>query len=395
MGLGQQDQIQHLRRLLRTGRSASGSAEKSHQSESLGEAPVHADDVLHHVDTVLNRLPPDEVGDPAEFKLALQILMAHAEPALRKVLAPQAPKILVPDEAAALEALIIPDGSRPSFLLYDGQIKADHPFLGIWKDEMVCFGHTLRKLAAAVGRIQVPNGGPHNYSGTGTLVGEKLVLTNLHVVNHARNELGVGMCPQGDGLLNVFGDWVIDFVGESGTATCNQWRIKQVRVPKGAGEIFAGLDAAVLCIEPYNEQKTADLPTPVKLSADIDYATGSASPSFATIGFPGWPKTTGPKAVTVDWDFVIKKLFNERFGLKRVAPGKVLHPIGSVAESGHVLTHDATTFGGASGSLLFAWKNDDSPAFALHFAGATLTANYAVSLHKVADALRAIGLDIH
>jgi hypothetical protein len=43
---------------------------------------------------------------------------------------------------------------------------------------------------------------------------------------------------------------------------------------------------------------------------------------------------------------------------------------------------------------VFAWKDEGTPAFGLHFSGATLSANNAVSLHKAADALRNIGVPI-
>ena len=98
----------------------------------------------------------------------------------------------------------------------------------------------------------------------------------------------------------------------------------------------------------------------------------------------------------MDWHFVLTTLFGNRFGVKRVAPGRFRLAPGSVQGDAfdRVMSHDATTFGGASGSLMFAWKDQGTPGYGLHFAGATLSANYALSLHRAADALKAIGVPL-
>jgi len=386
---------EHGSRLLKIMRRGANS--KVFETEDAGGTdgpPRHVDEVLQDVETALNTLPKDEIGDEAEFRKAFGLLFQHAETTLKKALAPDGPGLLDLDELGSLEALVIADGSRPSFLLRDGQIPPNHPFLGMWKPDFEGRGSIVSRLAERVGRIQPPDGGPANYSGTGTLVdaARGLVLTNYHVVNHARNRLGVAM--EGSGpILRVTGDWVIDFAGETGSSTRKRWRINEVRLPNGVGESFDGIDAAVLRIEPFEAGETS-LPAPlIMLSDDADYASGAAVQSLITIGFPGYPDTTAPAGAKVDWNWVIGTLFNNRFGLKRVAPGTIRRAAGvAVPRAAHVLAHDATTFGGASGSLVFAWKDEAQPAFALHFAGATLTDNYAAALHSVHAALRELGL---
>ncbi|HUD33475.1 MAG TPA: trypsin-like peptidase domain-containing protein [Variovorax sp.] len=385
-------------------RAAREAAPSAAGMESGGAGvPVHPDDVLARLDSVVKCMPADEVGDPAEFKKALNTLLQHGDPALRKLLQDDTPtpQHLSGDEVGSLEAIIVADGSRPSFLLREGTYPKDHPFLGSWQDEMKDYRDALRRTAACVGRLQVPQGSSGVYNGTGTLVpaldkGEFLVLTNLHVVEHARNKSGVKMVEAPDKTrLSVKGDWVIDFIGESANPARNRWRVREVRLPKGAGVSFSGVDAAVLRIESFSDE--SKLPeAAVRLSGLADYALGEGSASLVTIGFPGEPNTATPAGAQIDWNFVIKTLFNNRFGLKRVAPGRFKTRVGSVPEDtqGHVLSHDATTFGGASGSLLFAWREEAEPAFALHFAGANSVANYAVSLHKAAAALRETGLKI-
>lgn len=384
-----------LRRIIRGDALGGPSGPSGRRTESTGGTAPRPDDLLHRVDMVLKQLPPDEVGDPDKFRKAVATLLQHAEPALKKVLAPAAETLFDPDERASLEALIIPDGSRPSFLLRGGQIAKDHPFLGIWKGDFEGFGTDIAKLAACVGRIQPPDGGPARYSGTGTLIDrdQGLVLTNYHVVVDARDTFKVRLEGAGQ-VLKVLDDWVIDFDGETGTTRRNRWRIKEVRLPQGVGTGLKGLDAAVLRIEEFDPAESILPDQSIVLSGDPDHASGAAVQSLITIGFPGPPDTSASLNGKVDWKWVIGTLFNNRFGLKRVAPGRMRGGVGqaSLINAAHVLTHDATTFGGASGSLLHAWKDAYSPAFALHFAGATLTDNYAVGFDPVKIALHEVGM---
>lgn len=365
----------------------------------VATAPIHADDVLSRLDEVVKHMPANEVGDEADFKRALATLLGHGEPALRKLLhpSPTSTPVFSQDDLASLEAVVIADGTRPSFLLREGSFAPDHPFLGSWKNEMTDVRPTLRRLAGCVGRLQLPNGGPAKYNGTGFLVdaNDCLVLTNYHVVMHARTFSGVAMSGT-DTKLTVNGAWVIDFNGEVDTEQKNRWLVKEVRLPVGFGVSFDGLDAALLRIEPYDSDESKLPPPAIVLSGDPNYASGARAPTLGTIGFPGYPDKTLPDGATVDWHFVITTLFNNLFGLKRFAPGEFRDGIGSVAgdQFGHVLSHDATTFGGASGSPVFGWKDEGSPAFALHFAGLNTEANYALSLHKAKAALRAVGAPI-
>lgn len=383
-----------LRGLMRQPGSA-GRAESTLDNADL----QHPDDVLAPLHDLEKRLPVDEVGDPDIFRYHLRDLLKAGEPAVRKLLlgTPQEVQNLSQGELATAEAVVISNGTRPSFLLREGRYQQDHPFLGKWAGDMAAFQPYLSDLAGRVGRLQPAAGGAADYNGTGTLVdaAKALVLTNYHVVEHARDFSRIAMEPKNN-VWRVKGDWVIDFCGETGTTKRCRWRVVEARLPRGYGVSFSGLDAAVLRIEPIGDESTMPAcAVPLVLSGDANYAIGSGSKVLATVGFPGEPDTTTPPQGSVDWNYVVKVLFNNRFGLKRVAPGEFLHGVGSVAGApAHVLTHDATTFGGASGSLVFAIREDNVPAFALHFAGETLSANYALSLHATADALKEIGLDI-
>ena len=366
------------------------------RAESATRRPSHPSDVLSRVHDILRQMPADEVGDPAAFQKAYTTLLKHGESALKEVAVAADARRLSPDHLGSLEAIVIADGSRPSFLLRNGgRFDPNHPFLASWHDDMLAFAPDLRRLAASVGRIQPVNGNAANYFGTGTLIDHNkgLVLTNFHVLDAARETPGISI-DGGDRELKVTGDLVIDFDAESGTTSRNRFRVVPASLPEGFGIGFAGMDAAVLRIEPIDPQSKLPAYAPA-LSVDPDLSSGSST-TLVTVGFPGEPIPDNPPGATVDWHFVLTTLFGNRFGVKRVAPGRFRLAPGSVQGDAfdRVMSHDATTFGGASGSLMFAWKDQGTPGYGLHFAGATLSANYALSLHRAADALKAIGVPL-
>ena len=250
------------------------------------------------------------------------------------------------------------------------------------------------KLAKSVGRIQPVGGHASKFSGTGTLVKADpgLVLTNYHVIQHAKNRFGVAMTPAGD-HWKVDGDLEIDFAGEAGSSDEQRFRIIEVRFPQGSGETFAGIDAAICRIVPHNGDTTTVMPKPAEvLSANDDYINGSIT-SLALIGFPAPPQFDNQD---VDWDWVVRTLFGYRFGVKRLAPGLFTEKLGNNQNDTKKLAigHDATTFGGASGSLVAAWLDNKTPAFALHFGGLTRKGNYALSFKAAQAALAAIGVPV-
>ena len=110
--------------------------------------------------------------------------------------------------------------------------------------------------------------------------------------------------------------------------------------------------------------------------------------SFCAIGFPGPPEYAIGVHDGVDFGWVHNQLFGGRYGLKRIAPGKVHRAIGTLSDDPRHWTfgHDLTTLGGSSGSPVIAWL-DGGGAFGIHFAGATAESNYAHSAFAAKDAL--------
>lgn len=336
----------------------------------------------------LGAMAPSDAEEPKR-RQALSVLLTHAEPALQKVKAGNF--ALSTDELCAMEAIIIADGSRPSFVLRGSRVAMDDPFIGAWEGPLVASRDAIERVAAAVGRIQPAGGNASYYIGSGTLVdrAERLVLTNFHVIEQARTLHGIAMHNDG-GRLVVEGDFEIDFAAESGVLDTRRFKIAEVRLPEGAGAVFGGFDAAVCKLEPLDEGIV--LPNAVTpLSSAAEYATGEVS-SLALVGFPSEPSKD--KGDEVDWNFVMTELFGRRFGVKRLAPGRFRHGLGTHPKDlgKRAIGHDATTFGGASGALVAAWLDGGAPGFALHFGGETVESNYALSFAKARAVLEPLGV---
>ena len=359
-----------------------------------------ADDVFHRIDGLMKAMPPSEIGDPEAFRRALELLRRHGHATLSHLasLGANAVSEATPDQASALEAVVIADGSRPSFLLRDGLAPDDHPFLGTWANDVAAFRFNMQTLAKAVGRVQPTGGHASFFIGTASLIdrGKMLALTNYHVLDDARVKFGIPMTQAGQ-KVTVHRGLEIDFVGEADSLASNRFKVVEAILPAGYGRGFGRLDAAVLRIEPVNDRSS--LPDAVvTLSSEKGYMTGEANrlPSLCTIGYPGLPPRQSGKTGEVDWNFVTTALFGGRFGLKRLAQGSFHRSLGSDEEDaiGIAFGHNATTFGGASGSQIIAWRDNGSPCFGLHFGGGTGKANWAVSIAAVADALRAVGVPV-
>ena len=248
-------QTEHLRRLVavRSRAMRGGGLESVDQDEALAAGPG-ADDVTGRVEArlheVLQRMPADEVGDPREFRRALETLLLATQRTARKLDAdPEA--ALSRGEALTLEAVVRTDGSRPSLLIRNGMVDAEHPLAGDWGPALADTAARLRGKLQAVGRIEPAFASPRNFFGTGWVVdaGKGLVLTNLHVLEAMWGRLSNVMARTASGFRILDGAF-IDFAAETGAVAPNRFRIVEA-TPSGIdGPGFARLDAALLKVEP-------------------------------------------------------------------------------------------------------------------------------------------------
>jgi serine protease len=353
------------------------------------------------VDDFLAQLSPEERGDPREVKRALDLLHRLGRPAYgRLVRSDGVEEKLSPDERVALEAVIMTDGSRPTFLLRNGAVDETLPQARAWLDDLVGARQAIKKAARATCRIEpARGGGPGTYFGTGALINDEkgYVLTNFHVLNKILRQSSTlrasGPTPN---TFRIFGGVRVDFDGETGSTSQISCRVVEAIIPPGAGQTEGMIDAVLLRIEP---GQGFTLPAKVTLSIDTDPVRGAVA-SLCVIGFPANPGARDIEGSSdIDWNDVISKLFNNRFGLKRLAPGKVSAMLGSIPgpDQSRIFGHDATTLGGSSGSIVFSWRDGGNPGVGLHFRGSlgsqsSERGNSCHAFGPIAEQLRSIGV---
>jgi lambda repressor-like predicted transcriptional regulator len=285
------------------------------------------------------------------------------------------------------EALVRLTG-RPALRVRDGSVDLADARVGHWHDELFLLldqSQLVERMRAA-GRIDAD--GAH--MGSGSVVGPGLVLTNRHVLQAFAAPVPRRENPE---RWELTSDAVtIDFAEEPSSATAaTRFRVTGV-VGAGASYIdpqsldFSDLDAALLTVETTNAAGKA-LPQPVGLvrkATRLDKAS-----KLLVVGYPARPGVLPTKNGEIDLDVVrrLGELFGLDYGTKYVAPGEVASSVGTLQGDTPrwVVSHDATTLGGNSGSCIFDFAGPQG-AVALHFGGGWLRANYAHSLGASARA---------
>ncbi len=259
--------------------------------------------------------------------------------------------------AVSLET-IVREG-RPALLIQGKQIKFDGAAADtaakVMIDRLRNATAKVEPLIPLVGRIDVANyPGTMPYAGTGWLVGENLVVTNRHVA-----ELISG---SNDGQFvfrpGRFGEELqvsMDYLRELGSNVTDAVRVKGVlwieRDPAQADIAF--LEVA---------GRTTSTSRPFFSLAAND---APANREVAVIGYPA----RAPAHIIPDQEWM-DQIYGSTYDIKRIAPGLV------GANSRGWATHDCTTLGGNSGSVVVDLQSGE--AVALHFAGLYLIENYAV-----------------
>lgn len=214
----------------------------------------------------------------------------------------------------------------------------------------------INPVIPLVGRIDVENyPGNLQYVGTGWLIAENLVATNRHVASLiAREQSGKYVF-----LPGRFGDPLrvsVDYRHELDVKAKAPAKVLSVTwiQPDSKKADFALLEVA----------RRTDGTFP----KNIILADSDAPPDHpvAVIGYPA----RAPKEVIPDQERM-DRIYGGAYDVKRVAPGLM----GNTSPEGWA-THDCTTLGGNSGSVVVSMES--GKAVALHFAGLYLIENYAV-----------------
>jgi hypothetical protein len=284
-----------------------------------------------------------------------------------------------------LEAVILTGGERPSLLVKGGFIDLEAADIGEWVGQLGHMQTEIRKVISSVGRINIPQ--DPGFAGSCFAIAEGIVLTNRHVLE----EIADWTEPDA-WKLRWPQSTTVDFVGEDDADGATKFRVTGVAFagpdPINRMLNFAHLDMAILRVDPASDPKP--FPKPVTFERDIAQPEGDRD--LYVVGFPGrprewtWDGTPKPGFETAE---VISTIFNHKFGVKRLAPGKVQTGAGQVAGDGKgwICTHDASTLAGSSGSCVVDMKSGGNRIVALHFAGLARGQNWAHAAARLRDIL--------
>jgi Trypsin-like peptidase domain len=361
------------------------------ESTGAEAGPPPPDDIADRIEDTLSRIPAEEISDPKEFRQALDTLLRETRRATHTLASAGQ---LSPGELNALEAVVHTDGTRPTLLVRDDSYDPQHPLAGDWAGALTDIHADVGVIAKAVGRIEPVNGTAHSYFGTGWVIDTDggLILTNLHVLEKIWQTFPDVVVRAGNDF-QILDSVYIDFAAEAGRTRTDRFRVVQA-TPSGVnGSGYARLDAAVMRIEPIEENQ--QIPQALAALPDNNGPLGNLDAVYV-IGFPGPPAFFGGVNDGVNWRKIYRALFGNLYGVKRFAPGIVHKPLGTLTGDTRrwVFGHDATTLGGSSGSPIVGFVDGKLAAFGLHFAGASEVTNSAHALSAGAEELRAIGVPL-
>ena len=258
------------------------------------------------------------------------------------------------DEADISEAIILL-ALRPCIDIQDNTFGDVPPE---WS-QLVNFRPAINKAIRGVGRIELPNMPNIPYGGTGFVVGKNLLLTNRHVAELFTS--GVGK--SGLTFRSHIGT-AIDFRQEVGQSA----KPKLLKVKKTV-LIHPHWDAALLQVDGLDESQI--------LTLAANEPTNLNGRSVVVIGYPALDQRN---------DFAQQqRIFRGEFNKKRLLPGTLMgmREVSSFKKMVGAITHDSSTLGGNSGSLVLDLET--GKVLGLHFAGRYMDANFAVPSWELAN----------
>jgi Trypsin-like peptidase domain len=273
---------------------------------------------------------------------------------------------LNPHEQFALEAIIIPD-KRPAVDIIDGDYRIIHPLWTSFNTGEI--KAKIKKAIPSVGRVELPHHPLLPYGGTGFVVGQDLLMTNRHVAGIFSAGLGLR------GLNFLPGrEAGIDFLQEKGVTTPHVLAVREVMM------IHPYWDMALLRVEGLPSEH-------LPLALSLKHTEDLLGEDVAVIGYPAFdPRNDANVQNTV---------FGGVYDIKRLQPGKIgeRRSVASFGKNVLAATHDSSTLGGNSGSVVLSAKTGQ--VVGLHFAGVYLDANYAVPSAELARDGRVIDAGVN
>lgn len=284
--------------------------------------------------------------------------------------ASESPTVFLPEggpEGAAPAAweAIVRRFERPALLVRRGSFEV--PESDTWHAHLSANRSKLERALASVGRVELANF-RQSWVGTAWMIAPRIAVTNRHVAELFTTRDG-GQLAIGHGLDGEPIEVFINFGAEHLEPARPGQRFRVTRVLHVAANRPSEPDLAFLELEP-------GAPPPIPLRS----AAATADAVVAVIGYPA----RDPRNDAAD----MTRIFGEVFEVKRLSPGLVMFGAGDGPE----FTHDATSLGGNSGSVVL--DVESGMAVGLHFGGRYLRANYAVTAPTLRAHLAALSLEV-
>jgi endonuclease G len=267
---------------------------------------------------------------------------------------------VTPGLFSSVEAIVLTTG-RPALLIQGGEW--ERPRLQVIRDRLEPAINYLKEAIPKVGRVELLNDPTMAYVGTGWMIDEDVMITNRHVANtfafRSGSQILMRTTPFG-AELQVQTDFNEEY--ESPNPPFEVGLVEVLFIEENG---YNRPDMALIRLE-----KVTGLPEPVELSP----LRVERDDDIVVIGYPA--RDSGRND-----PFVMSRIFNNIYNVKRLSPGR----ISGIREDRFILTHDCTTLGGNSGSLVLNLK--DGKAAGLHFAGSYKDNNFAVTSETLREKL--------
>jgi endonuclease G len=263
---------------------------------------------------------------------------------------------LSPLDVTLLEA-IIKQAERPAIKIQNNSFET--PRTEYWKSRLEPYRAIIDTAIKSVGRIEVrehPQG--FQYVGTGWLVTDDIIVTNRHVAQtfafHERGKFAFQINPSVNKKVKAN----IDFVEEYRIDKEEQFDIVDVLYI----EPQPGSDIAFLKVRRSGDISRSVIPLATEILKEMD--------EISVIGYPARDSQRNPIEPAK-----LVEIFEDIYDVKRLQPGYVMS-VAEISETVPVFTHDCSTLGGNSGSVVLDFKT--GKAVGLHFGGIFQRENYAV-----------------
>lgn len=258
------------------------------------------------------------------------------------------------------EAIIL-ERTRPALLVRDGIF--DKASIQEIENKISPVRNAFAAPLGSVGRVELTDHDDFEWCGTAWRIEEDLLITNRHVAMIFGSKYGSVFKFR----TNQRGRKIqarVDFREEYNGAESSEFGVLEILWI--ADESDSSPDIAILKV-----RKDPGLPPPIVL---FDKAL-ERNQSIAVVGYPAKDSQRNDAVL-------MGQIFGDIYNVKRFSPGEII----DTGENNWYFTHDATTLGGNSGSVIF--DIESQKAVGLHFGGKFKETNYAVRSSVIKNTLQ-------